>query len=61
MQRVAQQQDDGISVRLRSYANLRAPLVATIDVSHLSDEELDTLDRETWAAVWAEPETGGEG
>jgi hypothetical protein len=53
--------DDGINVRLRDYANLRAPVTAVIDVSHLSDEELAALERENWAAVWADDETGGEG
>lgn len=53
--------DDGINVRLSSYANFCAPVMATIDVSHLSDEEIDELERENWAAVWAEPETDGEG
>lgn len=31
------------------------------NVTPVGGEELDSADRETWAAVWAEPETGGEG
>lgn len=41
---MADQSDDGISLRVGFYANFRTPPVAILDVSHLPDEEIATLE-----------------